>query len=68
MVLRSAHEERAVRPYCAPSDGWPSNAIRRACGAIERTSVLRHASRSRRRPCGMVSSVWSDEEARVMWC
>ena len=40
MVLRSAQEERAVRPYCAPSDGWPSNAIRRACGAIERTSVF----------------------------
>ena len=39
MVLRSAQAERAVRPYCAQSDIWPSSAIRRACGAIERTSV-----------------------------
>ena len=43
MVLRSAQEERAVRPYGAPSAGWPSNAIRRAIGAIQRTSVGRTA-------------------------
>ena len=67
MVLRSAKEERAVRPYCAPSAGWPSNAIRRACGAIQRTPVL-HASRSRRLRSGMVSSAWSDEEAKELWC
>ena len=66
MVLRSAQEKCAVRPYCAQSDIWPSGAIRRACGAIERTSV-RHASRSRRLRGGMVSYVWSDEEAKELW-
>ena len=31
-MLRSAQAERAVRPYCAQSDGWPSNAIRDSAG------------------------------------
>ena len=67
MVLRSAQDARAAAVLRAPSDGWPSNAIRRACGAIERTSV-QHASRSRRLRGGMVSSAWSDEEAKELWC
>ena len=67
MLLRSAQEERALRPYCAQSDGWPSRATRRACGAIQRTSV-RHASRSRRLRGGTVGCVWSDEEAKELWC
>ena len=72
MVSSAVHaqqgeNERAVRPYCGPFDGWPSNAIRRACGAIQRTSV-RHASRSGRLRGGMVSNAYSGEEAKVMWC
>ena len=66
MVLRSAQAERAVRPYCAQSDIWPSSAIRRACGAIERTSI-QQASHSRRLRGGMVGCVWSDEEAKELW-
>ena len=27
MVLRSAQAERAVRPYCAQSDIWPSSGV-----------------------------------------
>ena len=36
MVLRSAQDARAAAVLRAPSDGWPSNAIRRAFGATLR--------------------------------
>ena len=67
MVLRSAQEERAVRPYCAPSDGWPSNTtfgglaapfrgprygMRHAHAAFQAAWSAVHGQVRRRRSCG----------------